>query len=403
MFPWLVLSAALTLGQAEATPAAPLPEAPPAPATPPAPPPDRWLLMKSLQGSWPGWLLDGNRLQISGWTDMSFTASSDQTSNLPMGFNHQANDFLLQQNWLRVERTVITTGTTEPTFGFRSDTILPGSDYFFTLPRGIFNSQLTANNGKPNLYGIDPIQFYFEAYYPTVGRGLDIKFGRIFCQYGVEANDAISNFLLSHGYTFIYDPFTHTGIMATFKLTDVWSFQAGMMLGSDIFIDPTDTPTGMGSVKWIQPGGRNTVLFSFIVGSGRFNQARNFHNPEIFDLVCTHQCNARLSYNFESLFGFTTNVPDIGQAGWFGTLHYLTYNFAPRLSGTTRLELFDDAQGQRTGFKGLYTTVTAGLSFKPRKSIIIRPEVRYDYNEESRPFENHHGLCTAATALILRW
>jgi hypothetical protein len=403
MFPWLVLSAALTLGQAEATPAAPLPEAPPAPATPPAPRPDRWLLMKSLQGTWPGWLLDGNRLQISGWTDMSFTASSDQTSNLPMGFNHRANDFLLQQNWLRIERTVITSGTTEPTFGFRSDTILPGSDYFFTLARGIFDSQLTADHGKPNLYGIDPIQFYFEAYFPTVGRGLDVKFGRFFAQYGVEANDAISNALLSHAYAFIYDPFTHTGLLTTLKLTDVWSVQAGMVLGSDIFIDPADTPTFIGSVKWIRSDQRDSVLFSVIVGSGRFNQVRNFHNPEIFDLVYTHKLNPRLNYNLETLFGFTSNVPDIGSADWLGVVNYLTYDFTPRLSGTGRLELFDDAQGQRSGFKGLYTTVTAGLSFKPRKAIIIRPEVRYDCNEESRPFENHHGLCTAATDLILRW
>jgi len=356
-----------------------------------------------LQGTWPGWVLDGNRLQISGWTDISFTGSSDDTSNLPMGFNHRANEFLLQQNWFRLERAVVTSGTTEPTFGFRSDTILPGSDYFFTLARGVFNSQLTADNGNPNLYGIDPIQFYAEAYFPTIGQGLDVKFGRVFCQYGVEANDAPSNFLLSHAYTFIYDPFTHTGVMTTLKLNEVWSFQAGMMLGSDIFVDPADTPTGMGSAKWIQPGGRNTVLFSFIVGSGRFNQARNFHNPEIFDLVYTHKFNPRLNYNFESLFGLTRTVPDIGRADWFGILNYLTYDFMPRLSGTTRLEFFDDAQGQRTGFPGLYSAFTAGVSLKPRKSIIIRPEVRYDYNEESRPFENHHGLFTAATDVIFRW
>ena len=96
MLPCLILSTALTLGQAEAVPAV---ETPPetlsASTTSTAPPPDRWLLMKALQGTWSGSLLDGNRLQISGWTDMSITASSDQTSNLPMGFNHRANDFLL--------------------------------------------------------------------------------------------------------------------------------------------------------------------------------------------------------------------------------------------------------------------------------------------------------------------
>src|SRR5262245_8387411 len=161
----LFLCAALAVGQGG--PAAPEPT----PAPPPPPPaPDRWLLMKALQGTWPGALLDSNRMQVTGWTDVSFTASSAADSNLPMGFNHRANQFLLQQNWVRFERTVVTSGTTEPTFGFRSDWILPGADYRFTLARGIFNGQLTGHDGQPILHGIDPIQFYAQAYFPTVAR-----------------------------------------------------------------------------------------------------------------------------------------------------------------------------------------------------------------------------------------
>jgi hypothetical protein len=342
-------------------------------------------------------------MQVYGWTEGSFTASSVSNNNLPMGFNYRANEFAIQQNWLRIERAVITSGTTEPTFGFRSDTILPGIDYRFTLARGVFDNQLTSRHGLPNIYGIDPIQFYGEAYFPTIGRGTDLKVGRIFCQYGVEANDAISNALASHANTFIYDPFTHTGIMVTTKVTDVLSFQAGIILGSDIFIDPADEPTGMGSIKWTTSDQRETVLFSFIAGSGRFNQSKNFHNPEVFDLVYTHQFNPRLTYNFESLLGYTTHVPDIGTAHWFGVINYLTLNFTPRLSGTARLEFFDDDQGQRTSFKGLYTGITTGLSFRPRKDMIFRPEVRYDYNGRSRPFEDHHGLFTAAADFIFRW
>jgi hypothetical protein len=49
----------------------------------------------------------------------------------------------------------------------------------------------------------------------------------------------------------------------------------------------------------------------------------------------------------------------------------------------------------------LPTAVTAGLSYKPKSSIIFRPEIRYDYNGESRPFEGRHGLFTAD--LIVRW
>jgi hypothetical protein len=400
MVPTMLLSLALALGQTTPSPAEAPPEAPAA-ATPIAP--DRWLLMQALQGTFPGWLLDSQRIQVSGWTDMSFTASSAVHETLPMGFNYRANDFLLQQNWLRVDCPVVTSGTSEPTFGFHWDTILPGSDYRFTLARGLFDEQLTADHGQPNLYGIDPIQFYAEAYVPTVAAGLDIKVGRFFAQYGVEANDAPSNALGSHTYTFIYDPFTHTGILATLKLTDTWTVQAGLVLGSDIFIDAADEPTGIGSIKWAPPGGRDSVLFGVILGSGRFNQQQDFHNPEIFDLVYTHKISARLTYTFEGLYGFTTNVPDIGFANWAGVVNYLTWDFSPRLSGTTRLEFFDDAQGLRTGFKGLYTDLTAGLSFKPYRWITIRPELRYDLNADSQPYENHHGLFTAATDVILRW
>ncbi len=179
--------------------------------------------------------------------------------------------------------------------------------------------------------------------------------------------------------------------------------QAGLVLGSDVFIDPADTPTFTGTVRWTAKDQKDSVLFSVILGSGRFNQQRDFQNPEVFDLVYTHKFNDKLSYNFESLFGFTTNVPDIGTAEWFGILNYLTYELSPRVSSTTRLEFFDDVQGERTQFPGLYTALTTGLTFKPWPWLIVRPELRYDNNGESRPFDDKHYLFTAASDLIIRW
>src|SRR5262245_34043039 len=224
MLPPLLLSLALAVGQTESPPAE-------APAEAPAPAlPDRWLLMRALQSTWEGWLLDSNRLRFSGWTEAAFTASTDRDNQLPMGFNYRANEFHLQQNWLRFERLVLTSGTTTPTFGFRNDWILPGIDYRFTVSRGLFSDQLTASGGAPNEYGIDPVQFYAEGYFPNIGRGLDVKFGRMFCQYGAEAIDAPSNVLASHSYAFIYDPFTHTGLMGTLNITPAWSVQLGIIM-----------------------------------------------------------------------------------------------------------------------------------------------------------------------------
>jgi len=357
--------------------------------------------MTQLQGTYPGYLLDGEGVRVYGWSDFSFTASSVGNEQLPMGFNYRADEFLMQQHWLRVERPVNPSAAT-PTFGFRADTFV-GSDYRFTVARGLFDRQLTFNDGEPNTYGVDPIQFYAEGYFPQVGRGLDVKVGRFFAQFGVEANDAPSTPLASRGYTFIYDPFTHTGVLTTLKLTDAWSVQNGLVTGSDVFIDPAARPTYLGSVKWAPPGGRDSVLFSVVVGPGRFDQRENFNHPDVFDLVITHKFSDRLTYTLNALFGFQTDVPEVGTATWFGVVQYLTYALGPRVSTTGRLEFFDDVQGQRTGFKGLYSSLTAGLAFKPRPWLSLRPELRYDRNGESRPFEGRHDLFVATFDVVLRW
>src|SRR5947209_3456274 len=98
MFASLLLSAALSARQAESpaeqvlvqrptAASAPNPETTKAPANVPTPPPpDRWLLMKALQGTWEGDLLDSNRLRLAGWTELAYTASTAARNNLPLGF-----------------------------------------------------------------------------------------------------------------------------------------------------------------------------------------------------------------------------------------------------------------------------------------------------------------------------
>ena len=363
--------------------------------------PDEWLIMKSLPETQRDWLQD-HRLQVYGWTEVSFTASSADNGQLPMGFNHRANDFLLQQNWLRLERSV-ETDAADPTFGFLADVILPGSDYRFTLSRGLMDGQLTDDAGGPVRYGIDPVQFYAQFYFPSLAQGLDVKVGRIFGQYGVETINTPPNALASHSYTFIYDPFTHTGVVTTLQLTDDWSTQTGVVMGPDVFIDPAASPYGMFSVKWAPPEGSDSVLIAGILGSGQFDVAEQFNNPNIIDLVYTHAFNSEWSYSLDALYGYQTDVPGVGIATWFGVVNYLRYKFCDDVSGTTRLEFFDDEDGNRTGSKGLYTAVTAGLNWQVRKDIILRPEVRYDNNNKSQPFEGSHDLFTAAVDVIVRW
>jgi hypothetical protein len=411
----ILYSAALWGGQAgpdkpalEVPVAGPVPDKPalerPTAASAPAPTaaPDRWLLMKALQGTWEGDLLDGSRIGVSGWTDLGVTFGTAPSNNLPLGFNYRDNTFSLQQNWLRVERAVVTTGTTEPSFGFRCDTFF-GTDYRFTVAKGLLDQQLTANNGMPNTYGVDPVQFYAEAYFPTIGRGLDVKVGRVYAPYGLRSIEAPGNLLFSNTYTFLDNPFTQTGAFATLQLTPEWVVESGFALGQDVFFDGGDL-NYVGNVKWARPDGRDSAVLSVLLCSGRFNQARRLANANIIDLVIIHKINSRLTYRLESLGGYQTNNPGLGTDNWLGIVNYLTYDFTARTSGTVRLEFWDDPKGVRTGGKpGLYTVLTTGVNFHPRKDLVFRPEVRYDYNDETRAFQGRHALFTAAVDVILRW
>jgi hypothetical protein len=396
-------------------------------ATPGAPVlPERWWLMREVQGTWLGALLDDNRLYLNGWVQTSFTASTDAVSNQPMVWNDRANEFLLQQSWVRLGRRVVTSGTTEPTFGFQADFLI-GSDYRFTLPRGLWNSQLLNSTGANNLYGIDAIQHYVSLYIPTLFQGVEFRLGRLYTPVtALESLEGVTNPLLSRSYMFNYDPFTHCGLAAYVTFNREWSAMLMLANGNDVYFgDPSEELRFVGSLKWTAPDGRNILQYDTSMGRGKFVTAFPFSSPTVgalandpegkdnlnvpFDGLWTHVFSPRLTYNVEGLFGYQTNVPGIarpngyGTATWASVMHYVFYTIAPQWSAVFRFENFDDFQGQRTGFEGLYTEATGALIYRPYKGVQIRQELRYDYNAESAPFEGKHQLFTAATDLIVRW
>lgn len=404
-------------------------------AAAPAPPgaaalvPERWWFMRQVQGTWLGALLDDNRLYFTGWVEQSYTASTDKVSNVTVVWNDRANKYLMQQAWFRFGRSVVTSGTTSPSWGFQID-VLYGSDYRFTLPRGLFNSQLDNSvPGSQNLYGVDPIQQYLALYVPTLFHGVEFRLGRLYTPWGVESLEAVSTPLLSRSYAFNFSPpFTHCGLGAYVTFNDQWSGVFMLANGNDVYFgDPSEELRFVGNIRWVQPGGRNTITLATSLGRGKFNPAypsppqqttiglatepfgRNNFNA--FDLVWTHLINPVLSYNLEAIYGYQYNVPQAamavgssnGFADWFSAAHYLFWTISPKWSSIVRFETFDDCQGERTGFAGLYVALTTGVQYRINKSMMVRPELRYDDNLLQKPFEGRHGIFTAASDLIIRW
>lgn len=343
---------------------------------------------------------------LSGWINASYNASSAATSNLPFGFNDFGDDFQLNQNWIRLDDPAAVGGK-ETDLGFRVDVIAPGSDWRYTRARGLFLDQDPAAR-----HGFDPISFYLDMQIPDVAQGMQLQIGRFPALFGSEYNDAPRNALVSHSYTFIYNPFTHTGAVTTITLEDDLKVFAGITTGSDLLWGHEAEPTFIGSISSGPQDATDTLLFSWVLGPGEFDVANNFNQPSILDFIYTKAVTSKLTLNLEGLYGWQDGIPGAADptdptlftdVDWSGLLAYAFYKLDDRWTANLRFERFDDVAGQRTGFAGVYDTQTLGATYKPSTSWQFRTEVRNDHHTGATPFEGEANLLTSTTDLIYFW
>ncbi|MFO0800365.1 MAG: outer membrane beta-barrel protein [Gemmataceae bacterium] len=370
--------------------------------------PTKYLLERSLEGTRFGEILNNRGIRIYGWTEMSYGPSTASGTNFPVFMNDRANEFLLNQNYVVLEKA-LDTSKSEFQWGWRTDWILPGSDARTTIVRGLWDVQLRNNNGGPQLYPIDLFQAYGMVYLPNLGQGTEVRLGRFATHVGYELVQAVDTPFLSRSYMFQYNPFTHTGVWANTKINDDWSMGNGIATGTDTFLDaPTNRPTYLGQLKWAPKEGDTSVAFNVVVTDPNYIPSENFQLYNFYNLVLTHKFNDKLSYvldaGYSHMGNFTNSSGDyIGFTNWYGAAQYLNYAHTDNLVSTFRFELFDDAQGARTGFKGLYTAATYGIAWKPMPGLMIRPFARYDNNNQTEVWEGNQNLFTGGLDVIFRW
>lgn len=366
----------------------------------------KYFVEKLLEGSAFGQRLADRGVKINGWIGQSYTASSTSRTNAPITFNDQANSYQLNQLWLNVTKG-IDTSKKEVQFGYNVAAFY-GTDYRFTLPRGFLQGQVEDQRN----YGYDIVYHYAELFLPNLGgEGTTIRAGRWGTAIGYEVIDTVNTPFLTKSYNFQYNPFTHTGIQATTQINENLSVYNGAVTGSDVYIDPAARLTYVGGIKYQPKDGKGFISFNTVIGPGRYLGAENFVHFNSFNVTGSYNLTDKLTYVLDATFstadkfpaGFG-NVQDPGtSAHWYGFSNYFLYKVNDKLSSNLRIELFDDSKGVRTGFEGLYTEMTYGLTYTPKDWMILRPFVRYDYNARSRPFEGDHDLFTAGIEAILRF
>ena len=333
--------------------------------------------------------------------------------NGPITFNDRAWQGQMNQLYLINERIL---KEDQLSLGGRVD-LLYGTDYIYTTATG-FDGGWNDTNGGNRYYGLAMPQLYGE-----VGtQALNVKFGHFYTLIGYEVVPAIGNFFYTHAYTMQYgEPFTHTGVLATWNPNDQLSIIGGITNGWDNwdnglptlqanpFPGSTSNASFLGAVTFSSSDGSQALTLAN--SSGNEFATASFVNPTsayvgnrtVTSIVYSNEFTDQLTYVYQSDLGYQayaggdipvyyeTQGQQPGSAYWYGVNQYLFYNFTDYLIGGLRLEWFRDNNGTRvqyglrdgspeaTGFAGNFWAMTWGLNYLVGNNLVIRPELRYDW------------------------
>ena len=217
------------------------------------------------------------------------------------------------------------------------------------------------------------------------------RFGHFYTVAGYESPMAVENFFYSHSYTMQYgEPFTHTGMLAKWKLNDRFSVSAGLQRGWDQFEDNNDKLGFLGAINWASEDEKTTVALSLVSGD---EQDVGSATRDLVSFVWTQKLGERWKYVLQSDLGREQDVLAGGQDGeWYGLVNYLYYELNPCWSFGARYEWVNDAAGVRVlgtpaelgglpigGVPSHWQEFTVGLNYKPNTNVLLRSELRWDW------------------------
>ncbi|NOT12121.1 MAG: porin [Methylococcaceae bacterium] len=380
-------------------------------------------------------ILKDSGIVIGGWANAGITYNAtDPESNFngPVTFGDRSAEFQLNQLNMYVQRAVATEGSSWD-FGGRFD-IMFGTDSIFTQaygvpaldvntanPRNRSTWDLTLLGGSENrFYDFALPQAYLESYVP-VGNGLNLKIGHFYTPIGYETVPAPDNFFYTHAYTMQYgEPFTHTGVMGNYAVNGNWSVMGGVVTGSATggwdggWDKHLGNWSGLMGTTWTSTDKGTSLNVAGTYGATSENSSASW---ALYSIVLKHNITDKMHLMLQHDHGFASNIfangtPDSVDAEWYGINSHLTYDVTDTIVAGMRAEWFRDQNGFRvcspgrvsaaTDNQGVsyaanflstcsaasYYAITAGVTWKPKKWLSLRPNVRYDWaDSQTRMFD----------------
>ena len=374
-----------------------------------------WLLMDLLKDTWLGRGLESSGTQVYGWIQQGFAGNIDSPRdrvNFGTNYGWRSNDYRLNQVYFILENALEQEDKLD--ISYRVD-FLAGHDAPFFVANGLlsdftgFNASSGIGVDGPKSFrevdriGIDFPQFYLEAHLPRVltPGGIDIRVGKFYTLMGREVYPGADTDFYSRAYENVYaTPFTHTGFLVTWHATPTLDVIAGVVRGWDVFRDNNDMVSFHGAFIWNSPDKRYNWTTAWITGPEQPDDNRDYRSLISSYLTAKLGTSDAWVVSAGGHLGYESNgAVDTGtgrrkDAKWYGTTVNLFYTVDPRLRLGARAEWFRDEEGTRTaqlgrpGFAASFFDVTLGVTYKPHRSVSIRPELRVDWSPDARPYND---------------
>jgi hypothetical protein len=253
----------------------------------------------------------------------------------------------------------------------------------------------------------DLTQAYVDVAVP-VGTGLRIRAGKFVNFVGYETINPTTGGIVdfySRSLIFFQYPFTHTGIVATYDLTEDVTLTAGISRGDNRSTDDNnDAISFLGSINWII---NDQWAFYLSNSTGPEQEDDNGDLRSTWDATIYYTPTEDFTAAFNVYYVFEHDVvPGDGDDEEDGNLLALAllgaYDLNNMFTLKGRVEWIHDDEGFRLGpdVQDIYEA-TVGLTIRPfpndryGRNLKIRPELRYDYSPDD-PFDGGEDQFTAA-------
>jgi hypothetical protein len=321
-------------------------------------------------------VLEASGISVSGYIDAGYTHLDKNAGFNTRVFDGQSSSFGLNQFGLTVAK--------QPKEGF-------GGLVNLTVGRDAQVIHSFPENALPS--GLTSMFDITQAYLQYAGGPLTVIAGKFVTLSGTEVIASTGNTNISRSILFGAIPFTHTGVRATWAVSDTVSLIAGANNGWDQLTDANKGKTvELGAtLNPIKP--LNIALSAY---SGKESAAPSGAALAGADGTRT-SVNAVVSYAIIDPLSVGLEFLNVSQENaraivggatikgkYTGVAGYVTYMLTPKFRGVLRVESFDDKDGIRFGFPAAttsntkYREGTVTISYLASDSFEARAEVRRD-------------------------